>query len=60
MSMSAEKIVNLTDEKGGQMRTPFVPLTGNPENHNYADWYRALRDNSAAPASVRRKSQDQN
>jgi hypothetical protein len=48
MSMSEQKIVNLTERKGDQTRKPFGPLTGNPENHDYADWYRCLRDGGAA------------
>lgn len=24
-------------------RPPFVPLTGNPENGNYLDWFEAIR-----------------
>jgi hypothetical protein len=52
--MSEQKVVNLTGMKEGQMRKPFVPLTGNPENHDYADWYRSLRENSGAPADSAR------
>ena len=37
-----------------------MPLTGNPENHDYADWYRALRsDNSVAEIPPSAKSGDQ-
>jgi len=28
------------------IRKPFVPLTGNPENGDYEDWYRHLCENS--------------
>jgi hypothetical protein len=52
MSMSEPKIVSLTERKGDGIRKPFVPLTGNPENHDYADWYRCLRD-SGAPVDFR-------
>jgi len=47
MSMSDEKITNFIEKKGDRIRKPFVPLTGNPENHDYADWYRALRGNGS-------------
>ena len=49
--MSDEKILNLIERKGGRMRKPFVPLTGNPENHDYADWYRALRSDKSVAAT---------
>jgi hypothetical protein len=45
--------VSSTEKKGDQIRKPFVPLTGNPENHDYADWYRCLRDNSGAAVDFR-------
>ena len=41
--MSNEKIISLNERKGGQIRKPFVPMTGNPECDDYADWYRHLR-----------------
>jgi hypothetical protein len=54
--MSEETIISLIEKKGDQMRSPFVPLTGNPENHCYADWADLLRQCSKAPADIREKS----
>lgn len=37
-------------------RTPFRPVTGNPEAHDYLDWYRHLvRTGQIEPAAGARK-----
>jgi len=35
------KVLNIPKKR---QRPPFFPMTGNPENGDYLDWYRELRD----------------
>jgi hypothetical protein len=32
-----------------RQRPPFVPMTGNPENGDYADWYHHLKEGEVVP-----------
>lgn len=38
----ASNVVNFEGRKGGKVRPPFVPLTGNPEAGDYLDYYNSL------------------
>lgn len=58
--MSEKKIVDFVEEKGDQIRKPFVPLTGNPESHDYADWYRSLRETDGASVTFAQNPSDRN
>jgi len=58
--MSEKKIVGLVEKKRDRIRQPFVPLTGNPENHDYADWCRALRENDSVPVTFTQNPSDRN
>jgi hypothetical protein len=57
-SMSEKTIMSLTEKEGRQMRVPFVPTTGNPENGDYADWSRALRTNKGTSVHPLKKPSD--
>jgi len=32
-----------------RQRSPFVPPTGNPENGDYLDWYKHLKEGEVVP-----------
>lgn len=38
------QVIDLKARKGHLMREPFIPLTGNPENGDYLDWFRHLEE----------------
>jgi hypothetical protein len=56
--MSEKEIADLIESKRNQIRQPFVPLIGNPESHDYADWYRSPRENSGTSVSSAQYSGD--
>ncbi len=52
VAKSSDKVLKLPKK---QQREPFIPLTGNPEIHDYGDWERHLREGRAAPLTKSRK-----
>lgn len=38
----ADTPISFAERKGVLVRKPFVPLTGNPENGDYLDFYREM------------------